>query len=51
MGERKSEYRVLVGIPECKRALGRLRRKWEANIKMDVREIEWRYGLDSSGSE
>jgi hypothetical protein len=30
----------LVGRPEGKRPLGRLRRKWEDNIKMDLREIE-----------
>jgi hypothetical protein len=37
MGER-SVYRVLVGRPEGKRPLGRSRRKWEDNIKMDLRE-------------
>jgi hypothetical protein len=33
-------YRVLAGRPEGKRPLGRLRRSWEDNIKMDHREIE-----------
>jgi hypothetical protein len=32
-------YRVLVGRPEDKRPLGRPRRRWEDNIKMDLREI------------
>jgi hypothetical protein len=32
----------LVGKPEGKRPLGRPRRKWEDNIRMDVREIEWK---------
>ena len=34
--ERKGVYRVLVGKPEGKRPLGRPRRRWEDNIKMDV---------------
>ena len=32
-------YRVLVGKPEGKRPLGRPRRKWEYNIKMDLEEV------------
>jgi hypothetical protein len=39
MGEGRSVYRVLVGRPEVKRPLGRHRRRWEDNIKMDLREI------------
>jgi hypothetical protein len=39
MGEGRSVYRVLVGRPESKRPLGRPRRRWEDNIKMDLREI------------
>jgi len=35
MGERRGVYRVLVGKPEGKRPLGRPRRRWENNIKMD----------------
>jgi len=35
MGERRGVYRVLVGKPEGKRLLGRPRRRWEDNIKMD----------------
>jgi hypothetical protein len=41
MGEKKSAYGILVGKPEGKRPLGRPRRRWEDNIKMDLREIEW----------
>jgi hypothetical protein len=32
-------HRVLVGKPEDKRPLGRLRRRWEHNIKMDLQEV------------
>ena len=39
MGERRGVYRVLVGKPEGKRLLGRPRRKWEDNIKMDLQEV------------
>jgi hypothetical protein len=39
--EKKNAYRVLIGEPEGKRPLGRLRRRWVDNIKMDLREIEW----------
>jgi len=40
MGERRGIYRVLVGKPEGKRPLGRPRRRWEDNIKMDLQEVE-----------
>ena len=39
MGERRGVYRVLVGKPEGKRPLGRPRRMWEDNIKMDLQEV------------
>ncbi|KAJ4442717.1 hypothetical protein ANN_04308 [Periplaneta americana] len=39
MGEPRNAYRVLVGRPEGKRPLGRPRRRWEDNIKMDLREV------------
>jgi hypothetical protein len=39
MGKGRGVHRVLVGRPEGKRPLGRTRRKWEDNIKMDLREI------------
>jgi hypothetical protein len=41
MGERSGAYRALVGKPEGRRPLGRPRRKWEDNIKMDLREVGW----------
>jgi hypothetical protein len=40
MGEGRGVYRVLVGKPEGKRPLRIPRRKWEDNIKMDLRKIE-----------
>jgi hypothetical protein len=39
MGERRGTYRVLVGKLEGRRPLGRPRRRWEDNIKMDLREV------------
>jgi hypothetical protein len=39
MWERRGVYRVLVGRPEGKRPLGKPRRRWEDNIKMNLREI------------
>jgi len=39
IGEREGVYRVLVGNPEEKRPLGRPRRRWEDNIKMDLQEV------------
>ena len=44
MGEGKGVYRVFLGKPEGKRPLGRPRRRWEDNIKMDLREVEGRCG-------
>jgi hypothetical protein len=41
MGEKMNAYRILVGNPEGKRPLGRPRRRWVNNIKMDIREIGW----------
>jgi hypothetical protein len=41
MGERRGAYRALVGKPEGRRLLGRPRRRWEDNIKMDLREVGW----------
>jgi hypothetical protein len=37
--ERRGAYRVLVGKPEGRRPLGRPRRRWEDNIKIDLREV------------
>ena len=46
MGEKRGVYRVLVGKPEGKIPLGRHRRRWEGNIKMDLQEagcggVDW----------
>jgi hypothetical protein len=41
MGEKRNAYRILVGKPEGKRALGRPRRRWVDNIKIDLGEIAW----------
>ena len=51
MEQSRNSYRVLVGKPEGKRPLGRPRRRWEDNIKMDLREVgcdpgEW---IDRTG--
>ena len=39
IGERRGVYRVLVWKPEGKRPLGRPRRRWESNIKIDLQEL------------
>jgi hypothetical protein len=39
MGEDRGVHNVLVGKPEEKRPLGRPRRRWEDNIKMDLQEV------------
>jgi hypothetical protein len=41
MGEERNACRLLVGKPEGKRPLGRPRRRWVDNIKMDLLEIGW----------
>jgi hypothetical protein len=41
MGAKMNAYRKLVGKPEGKRPLGRSRRRWVDNIKIDLREIGW----------
>jgi hypothetical protein len=41
MGEKRNTYRILVGKPEEKRPLGKPRRRWMDNIKMDHIEIGW----------
>jgi hypothetical protein len=45
-GEKRNVYKILVGKPKGKRPLGRQRRRWVNNIKMDLRETEWD-GMDS----
>jgi hypothetical protein len=46
MGEMRNAYMILVGKPEGKRTLGRRRRKWVDNMKMNLRGIRWN-GMDS----
>jgi hypothetical protein len=41
MGEKRNADRILVRKPERKRPLGRPRRKWEVNVKMDIRALGW----------
>jgi hypothetical protein len=41
MVEKMNAYRILVGKPEGKRALGKQRCRWVDNIKIDLREIGW----------
>jgi hypothetical protein len=43
--ENRNAYRTLVGKPEGKRPLGRPRRRWVDNVKIDLREIKW-VGMD-----
>jgi len=45
MGEKRGVYRVLVGKPDGKRPLGRPRRRWDNNIKMDHQVVGCR-GMD-----
>jgi hypothetical protein len=47
-GEKRSEYILLVGKPDRKRPLGRPRRRWVDNIKMDLGETGW-CGVDWIG--
>jgi hypothetical protein len=51
MGEERNAYKVLMGKPEGERPLGRPRRRWEDEIRMDLREIGWvECRLDPVGS-
>ena len=46
-GGRRGAYRVLVGKREGRRPLGKPRRRWEDNIKLDVREMGWEAWIGS----
>jgi hypothetical protein len=46
MGEKRGAYRILAGRPEGRRPIGRPRRRWENNIKIDIQEVGWGHGLD-----
>jgi hypothetical protein len=41
VGKRRGAYKILVGKPEGKRPLGRPKRRWEDDIKMDLKEVGW----------
>jgi hypothetical protein len=41
MGEKRNACRLFVGKPEGKRPLGRARRRWVHNIRMDLGEVGW----------
>jgi hypothetical protein len=41
MGEKRNAYRLLVGKPEGRRPLGRPRRRWLDNIRMDLVAVDW----------
>jgi hypothetical protein len=43
LGEMVNEYNILIGKPEGQRPLGRRRHRWEDDIGMDLREIEWEF--------
>jgi len=45
MGEMRNIYKILVVNPEGKRSFGRPRRRWEDNIRIDIKAIEWE-GVD-----
>jgi hypothetical protein len=45
MGVKRNAYRILMGKPEGKKRLGRPRHRWVDNIKMDLRDKIWWYGL------
>jgi hypothetical protein len=46
MEEKRGAYRILVGRSEGRRPLGRPRRRWDDNIKMDLQDVRWGHGLD-----
>jgi hypothetical protein len=55
MGEVRDAYNILAGMPEGRRPLGRPRRRWEDNIKVDLREtgfgvVDWIHLAQDRGS-
>jgi hypothetical protein len=44
--EKRGAYKISVGRPEGRQPLGRPRRRWEDNIKVDLQEVGWAHGLD-----
>jgi hypothetical protein len=49
-GERESVYGVVVGKRAGKRQLGRPRRRWKDNIKIDLQKVSWGHELDRAAS-
>jgi len=49
MGEERGVYRVLVGKPEGRKPLGRPRRRWVNNIRLDLNEMGWACGAYGRG--
>ena len=45
MGEGRGVYRCFVGRPEGRMLLGKPRRRWESNIKIDLQEVGWGHGI------
>ena len=50
MGDTGSAHRILVARLDGKGLVGRLRRRWEGNIKMYLQGLGWGHGQDRSGS-
>jgi hypothetical protein len=46
MAEGRGAYRIFVGRPEGRTPLGKPKRRWEENIKIDLQEVGWGHGLD-----
>jgi hypothetical protein len=42
----RGAYRIVVGRREGRSSLGRARRRWEDNLKMNLEEVRWGHGLD-----
>jgi hypothetical protein len=45
MGQMRNTNKILIGKPEGKRLLGRPTRKWEDNIRMDLRQTGWEFAV------
>ena len=46
MGDCRGAHRIVVGRPTGKRSLGKCRRRWEDNIKMDLQAVGWERGVN-----
>jgi hypothetical protein len=45
MGDRRDTYKIMAEKSERRKPLGRPRRNWEDNIKMDFPQVEWGHGI------